>query len=198
MDVHVGRLRKAVNTGKLPDVIRTIRGSGYSDFGRLAGVIACLRAAWLVRARRGFRMRRRGLCSVIGPGSDNGGAGDDLGTQFAVASDIPDKLRIFLLQRRVEHDAGGEKPGVAAFGRLQSRRDILRAFIGFVERGRTGSSLQSLRSAEQPTISKIAAMCSMTVTFVSQVVAKATARCTRGSETFFERQCQRSYRKFKI
>ncbi|MBA3447503.1 MAG: phosphate regulon transcriptional regulator PhoB [Pseudaminobacter sp.] len=30
VDVHVGRLRKAVNTGRLPDVIRTIRGSGYS------------------------------------------------------------------------------------------------------------------------------------------------------------------------
>lgn len=30
VDVHVGRLRKAVNTGKLPDVIRTIRGSGYA------------------------------------------------------------------------------------------------------------------------------------------------------------------------
>lgn len=30
VDVHVGRLRKAVNTGKMPDVIRTIRGSGYA------------------------------------------------------------------------------------------------------------------------------------------------------------------------
>lgn len=30
VDVHVGRLRKAVNTGRLPDVIRTIRGSGYA------------------------------------------------------------------------------------------------------------------------------------------------------------------------
>jgi two-component system phosphate regulon response regulator PhoB len=30
VDVHVGRLRKAVNTGRQPDVIRTIRGSGYA------------------------------------------------------------------------------------------------------------------------------------------------------------------------
>jgi two-component system phosphate regulon response regulator PhoB len=30
VDVHVGRLRKAVNTGKMPDVIRTIRGAGYA------------------------------------------------------------------------------------------------------------------------------------------------------------------------
>jgi len=30
VDVHVGRLRKAVNHGRMPDVIRTIRGSGYS------------------------------------------------------------------------------------------------------------------------------------------------------------------------
>ncbi len=30
VDVHVGRLRKAVNNGRAPDVIRTIRGAGYS------------------------------------------------------------------------------------------------------------------------------------------------------------------------
>ncbi len=30
VDVHVGRLRKAVNNGKQPDVIRTVRGAGYS------------------------------------------------------------------------------------------------------------------------------------------------------------------------
>jgi two-component system phosphate regulon response regulator PhoB len=30
VDVHVGRLRKAVNDGKMPDIIRTIRGAGYS------------------------------------------------------------------------------------------------------------------------------------------------------------------------
>ncbi|MCO6387136.1 phosphate regulon transcriptional regulator PhoB [Aliihoeflea sp. 40Bstr573] len=30
VDVHVGRLRKAVNPGNAPDVIRTIRGAGYS------------------------------------------------------------------------------------------------------------------------------------------------------------------------
>lgn len=30
VDVHVGRLRKAVNGGHMPDVIRTIRGAGYA------------------------------------------------------------------------------------------------------------------------------------------------------------------------
>ncbi|HEY6631769.1 MAG TPA: phosphate regulon transcriptional regulator PhoB [Rhizobiaceae bacterium] len=30
VDVHVGRLRKAVNSGRMPDVIRTIRGAGYA------------------------------------------------------------------------------------------------------------------------------------------------------------------------
>jgi two-component system, OmpR family, phosphate regulon response regulator PhoB len=30
VDVHVGRLRKAVNNGRNPDVIRTIRGAGYA------------------------------------------------------------------------------------------------------------------------------------------------------------------------
>ncbi len=30
VDVHVGRLRKAVNQGRHPDVIRTIRGAGYA------------------------------------------------------------------------------------------------------------------------------------------------------------------------
>ena len=30
VDVHVGRLRKAVNTPRTPDVIRTIRGAGYA------------------------------------------------------------------------------------------------------------------------------------------------------------------------
>jgi two-component system phosphate regulon response regulator PhoB len=30
VDVHVGRLRKAVNIGTLPDIIRTIRGAGYA------------------------------------------------------------------------------------------------------------------------------------------------------------------------
>lgn len=30
VDVHVGRLRKAINRGKEPDPIRTVRGSGYS------------------------------------------------------------------------------------------------------------------------------------------------------------------------
>ncbi len=30
VDVHVGRLRKAVNIGRQPDVIRTVRGAGYS------------------------------------------------------------------------------------------------------------------------------------------------------------------------
>lgn len=30
VDVHVGRLRKALNISSLPDVIRTVRGAGYS------------------------------------------------------------------------------------------------------------------------------------------------------------------------
>lgn len=30
VDVHIGRLRKAINKGDQPDIIRTIRGSGYS------------------------------------------------------------------------------------------------------------------------------------------------------------------------
>ena len=30
VDVHVGRLLKAVNTGRMPDVIRTVRGAGYA------------------------------------------------------------------------------------------------------------------------------------------------------------------------
>lgn len=30
VDVHVGRLRKAINQGGLPDMIRTIRGAGYA------------------------------------------------------------------------------------------------------------------------------------------------------------------------
>jgi two-component system phosphate regulon response regulator PhoB len=28
--VHVGRLRKALNFSNMPDVIRTVRGAGYS------------------------------------------------------------------------------------------------------------------------------------------------------------------------
>jgi two-component system phosphate regulon response regulator PhoB len=37
VDVHVGRLRKALNRGRELDPIRTVRGSGYSiddRFGR--------------------------------------------------------------------------------------------------------------------------------------------------------------------
>ena len=30
VDVHVGRLRKALNRGRMPDPIRTVRGSGYA------------------------------------------------------------------------------------------------------------------------------------------------------------------------
>ena len=30
VDVHVGRLRKAINNGRMPDVIRTVRGAGYA------------------------------------------------------------------------------------------------------------------------------------------------------------------------
>jgi len=37
VDVHVGRLRKAINRGQVPDPIRTVRGAGYAlddRFGR--------------------------------------------------------------------------------------------------------------------------------------------------------------------
>ena len=30
VDVHVGRLRKALNRGREPDPIRTVRGTGYA------------------------------------------------------------------------------------------------------------------------------------------------------------------------
>jgi two-component system phosphate regulon response regulator PhoB len=30
VDVHVGRLRKALNLSNMPDVIRTVRGAGYA------------------------------------------------------------------------------------------------------------------------------------------------------------------------
>jgi two-component system phosphate regulon response regulator PhoB len=30
VDVHVGRLRKALNRGQRPDPIRTVRGAGYA------------------------------------------------------------------------------------------------------------------------------------------------------------------------
>ena len=39
VDVHVGRLRKALNRGRMPDPIRTVRGSGYAlddRFGKAA------------------------------------------------------------------------------------------------------------------------------------------------------------------
>jgi len=39
VDVHVGRLRKAINRGQAADPIRTVRGAGYSlddRFGRMS------------------------------------------------------------------------------------------------------------------------------------------------------------------
>jgi len=30
VDVHIRRLRKAINAGGLPDIIRTVRSAGYS------------------------------------------------------------------------------------------------------------------------------------------------------------------------
>jgi two-component system, OmpR family, phosphate regulon response regulator PhoB len=30
VDVHIGRLRKAINRARRPDPIRTVRGSGYA------------------------------------------------------------------------------------------------------------------------------------------------------------------------
>ena len=38
VDVHVGRLRKAINRGHMADPIRTVRGAGYAlddRFGRM-------------------------------------------------------------------------------------------------------------------------------------------------------------------
>jgi two-component system phosphate regulon response regulator PhoB len=40
VDVHIGRLRKAVKRGREADPIRTVRGSGYSFNERFAGVVA--------------------------------------------------------------------------------------------------------------------------------------------------------------
>jgi two-component system phosphate regulon response regulator PhoB len=40
VDVHIGRLRKAVKRGREADPIRTVRGSGYSFNERFAGVAA--------------------------------------------------------------------------------------------------------------------------------------------------------------
>ncbi len=43
VDVHVGRLRKALNRGREPDPIRTVRGAGYAfdeRFGKAAGTAA--------------------------------------------------------------------------------------------------------------------------------------------------------------
>jgi two-component system phosphate regulon response regulator PhoB len=36
VDVHVGRLRKAINRGRNPDPIRTVRGAGYAFDERFA------------------------------------------------------------------------------------------------------------------------------------------------------------------
>jgi two-component system, OmpR family, phosphate regulon response regulator PhoB len=40
VDVHIGRLRKAVRRGREPDPIRTVRGSGYAFNERFAGTVA--------------------------------------------------------------------------------------------------------------------------------------------------------------
>ena len=37
VDVHVGRLRKAINRGRVKDPIRTVRGAGYAFDDRFAG-----------------------------------------------------------------------------------------------------------------------------------------------------------------
>lgn len=36
VDVHIGRLRKAINTGRCQDMVRTVRGAGYA-IGEMAG-----------------------------------------------------------------------------------------------------------------------------------------------------------------
>ena len=51
VDVHVGRLRKALNRGHGTDPIRTVRGAGYSLDERSAGE--------LTPQRIGRRSRRR-------------------------------------------------------------------------------------------------------------------------------------------
>ncbi len=38
IDVHIGRLRKAVNRGRVKDPIRTVRSSGYAFDDQFAGV----------------------------------------------------------------------------------------------------------------------------------------------------------------
>ncbi|QCK84336.1 phosphate regulon transcriptional regulatory protein PhoB [Phreatobacter aquaticus] len=40
VDVHIGRLRKAIRRGREPDPIRTVRGSGYAFNERFAGTVA--------------------------------------------------------------------------------------------------------------------------------------------------------------
>ncbi|MEO8883559.1 MAG: winged helix-turn-helix domain-containing protein, partial [Devosia sp.] len=40
VDVHVGRLRKAINRGRNPDPIRTVRGAGYAFDERFAATAA--------------------------------------------------------------------------------------------------------------------------------------------------------------
>jgi two-component system phosphate regulon response regulator PhoB len=40
VDVHIGRLRKAINRGKSKDPIRTVRGSGYAFDDQFAAAVA--------------------------------------------------------------------------------------------------------------------------------------------------------------
>ena len=42
VDVHIGRLRKAINRGRQRDPVRTVRGAGYSFDEHFAAVVPTL------------------------------------------------------------------------------------------------------------------------------------------------------------
>ena len=55
VDVHVGRLRKAISLPRKPDPIRTVRGAGYSfdeTFAREEQADGCLSASRINKRRR--------------------------------------------------------------------------------------------------------------------------------------------------
>ena len=57
VDVHVGRLRKALNRGHADDPIRTVRGAGYAlddQFGKARPSRRPSRGTAAVRSRRTF------------------------------------------------------------------------------------------------------------------------------------------------
>ncbi len=99
VDVHVGRLRKALSRGRERDPIRTVRGTGYS-FDETFGKAVTLRDATRVEGAAGVSVRReRAIASSIAlPARDPAPAG-----------------------RRVRHDGrskGRPRPGDAAIAEL--------------------------------------------------------------------------------